>query len=63
MQPKNPRKIVAFDFDDTLAETNSLIGVRLLPADQDLEEGGLAGAVGTKQHHARAEGDGDGRVR
>ena len=38
MQPKNPRKIVAFDFDDTLAETNSLIGVRLLPADQDLEE-------------------------
>ena len=28
MKPGKTRRIVAFDFDDTLAETSSLIGVR-----------------------------------
>ena len=38
MELDNIKKIVAFDFDDTLAETNSLIGVRFDNDDHDFEK-------------------------
>ena len=38
MKPGNTRRIVAFDFDDTLAETSSLIGARLNKTGVDFEE-------------------------
>jgi hypothetical protein len=38
MELDNIKKVVAFDFDDTLAETNSLIGVRFDNDDHDFEK-------------------------
>ena len=38
MEPKSIKRVVAFDFDDTLAKTKSLIGVRLKDEDLNTEK-------------------------
>ena len=38
MEPKEIKRVLAFDFDDTLAKTKSLIGVRLQDEKADTEE-------------------------
>ena len=38
MEPKETKRVLAFDFDDTLAKTKSLIGVRLQDEQADTEE-------------------------